>query len=100
MLREQVKNHISKLSDPALVKYVLTGQRIYEPEAIAFAEEELSRRHRTQLSLSTAWTNSLKRSLPHALLSVTYVPSTCVTHVVALDTCSTGALRNIVVLFS
>jgi hypothetical protein len=44
MLRPQVKDHILALSDVALLQYVLTGQRLYEPEAIAFAREELSRR--------------------------------------------------------
>jgi hypothetical protein len=44
MLRPQVKDHILALSDAALLQYVLTGPRLYEPEAIAFAREELQRR--------------------------------------------------------
>lgn len=45
MLYEQTKNHILGLSDADLVEYVLTGARMYEPDAVAFAREELNRRN-------------------------------------------------------
>lgn len=44
MLHEKTIEHITGLSDAELVEYVLTGERVYEPEAIAFAKAELERR--------------------------------------------------------
>ena len=44
MLHEKTKSHISNLTDSELVEYVLTGTRMYEPEAIAYARAELERR--------------------------------------------------------
>ncbi|HEX3356739.1 MAG TPA: hypothetical protein VHS31_07205 [Tepidisphaeraceae bacterium] len=44
MLREQVKQSIDGLSDAALVEYVTTGARMYEPEAVAFAQMVLEKR--------------------------------------------------------
>jgi len=43
MLREQTRDYISKLSEEGLIEYVLEG--IYEPEAVAFAKQEIERRH-------------------------------------------------------
>jgi len=42
---EQTKTYIVELSDEALLEYVLTGTRMYEPDAVAFAKEELTRRN-------------------------------------------------------
>jgi hypothetical protein len=44
MLHEQTKEYILGLGDAELLEYVLTGRRMYEPEAIAFAQAELDRR--------------------------------------------------------
>jgi len=44
MLRQQTKDHIYSLSDSELLEYVLTGLRMYEPDAISFARAELDRR--------------------------------------------------------
>jgi hypothetical protein len=44
MLHERTKAYILGLSDIDLLAYVMTGERVYEPEAIAFAREELDRR--------------------------------------------------------
>jgi hypothetical protein len=43
MLLEQTRDYISKLGDEELIEYVLEG--IYEPEAIAFAKQEIERRN-------------------------------------------------------
>ncbi len=45
MLHEQTKEHITALDDWELLQYVLTGPRMYEPEAIAFAKEQLKNRN-------------------------------------------------------
>lgn len=42
MLLEQTRDYISDLSDGELIEYVLEG--IYEPDAIAFARQEIERR--------------------------------------------------------
>ena len=44
MLHEKTIGHITGLSDADLVEYVLTGERVYQPEALAFARAELDRR--------------------------------------------------------
>ena|ERR1700722_553418 len=44
MRREQVKEYITGLGDADLVEYIHAGTAIYEPDAIAFAREELDRR--------------------------------------------------------
>src|ERR1700721_2504412 len=44
MLGEQTKEYISRLSDADLLDYVLTGIRMYEPEALEFARKELESR--------------------------------------------------------
>src|SRR5689334_17618905 len=44
MLHERTKEHIMRLGDSELVEYVLTGTRMYEAEAVAFAQAELERR--------------------------------------------------------
>jgi hypothetical protein len=44
MLREQVKEYISGLSDPDLVEYVQIGTGLYEPNAVSYAEQELDQR--------------------------------------------------------
>ena len=44
---DQVKDHILSLSDSDLVEYVVTGPRMYEPDAVAFARGELIRRNLT-----------------------------------------------------
>jgi hypothetical protein len=53
MLHEQTIAHIKDLSDAELVEYVLTGTRVYEPEAIAFAQAELDRRKLPPEQLAT-----------------------------------------------
>jgi hypothetical protein len=45
MLHEQVKEHISQLSDEDLAEYVEASPNQYEPEALAFAHFELERRN-------------------------------------------------------
>src|SRR5271168_2000560 len=44
MLLQQTKEHICALSDSELLEYVLTGTRMYEPDAVGFAQAELNRR--------------------------------------------------------
>ena len=44
MLHEATTSHILSLPDADLLRYVLTGRRVYEAEAIAFAQRELDRR--------------------------------------------------------
>ncbi len=44
MLHEKTIEYITGLSDERLVEYLLLGTRIYEPEALAFAQKELDRR--------------------------------------------------------
>ena len=44
MLHPQTTAHISGLTDSELLEYILTGKRMYEPEAIVFAQAELDRR--------------------------------------------------------
>ncbi len=45
MLRVQVKETISKLNDAQILEYVLTGERLYDPEAVDFARQEMARRN-------------------------------------------------------
>ena len=45
MLYEQAKTHITNLGDAELVAYITTGARLYDPDALAFAREELARRN-------------------------------------------------------
>ncbi len=44
MLHQETTKHIENLSDSELLEYVLTGERIYDPEAVDFAKAELERR--------------------------------------------------------
>ncbi len=44
MLHERTRAYITGLNDADLLAYVLTGERVYEPEAISFAKEEVARR--------------------------------------------------------
>ena len=44
MLHEQTREYISGLDNAALLEYVMTGWRMYEPEAVSFARAELNRR--------------------------------------------------------
>lgn len=45
MLYQQVREYITGLSDTDLLEYVLTGRRMYDAEAVAFAKAELERRN-------------------------------------------------------
>jgi hypothetical protein len=44
MLTDPAKQHILSLSDDALVLYVVAGPELYDPDAVAFARQELARR--------------------------------------------------------
>lgn len=44
MLHDATKSHIRSLSDAELLRYVLTGRRVYDPEPLEFAQAELERR--------------------------------------------------------
>jgi len=44
MLHEKTIEYITGLSDEQLAEYILVGTRVYEPEALAFAQQELDRR--------------------------------------------------------
>jgi hypothetical protein len=52
MLRELGKEYICRLSDVDLVEYIQTGTRMYLPEAIEYAQDELERRKLTPVQLS------------------------------------------------
>jgi hypothetical protein len=45
MLRDQVKEYISRLSDQDLTDYIRTGTEAFDPEAVDFARQELERRN-------------------------------------------------------
>ncbi len=70
MLREQVKTYISSLTDPELIEYVMTGARLYEPEAVDYARKQLDK-HRSPLSKprksvrtsSKSWLSRMRKSL-------------------------------------
>lgn len=44
MLYERARDHISNLSDQDLAEYVKEGTEMYDPEAVAFARQEMERR--------------------------------------------------------
>jgi len=48
MLRDQVKEHISGLSDLDLADYIRIGSDAFAPEAVDFARQELERRNLDQ----------------------------------------------------
>jgi len=52
MLHEETERHISGLSDPELLEYVLMGLRLYEQEAVEFARIELYSRRITEETLA------------------------------------------------
>lgn len=45
ILDARTREHIAALTDEALIEYIAVGVDVYQPEAVEFAREELSRRN-------------------------------------------------------